>query len=61
MNADGIHKEENKVMYHFRRLTEDQVLIWNSWQQLKWNWWEVKKKKKNLEKIANTHGQAIRA
>lgn len=59
MNADGTYKEEKKVMFHFKPLMENLVLIYNNWQQLKWDM--VKSKKKNSKKkVAKTHGQAIR-
>lgn len=45
MNADGTYKEEKKVMFHFKPLMENLVLIYNNWQQLKWDM--VKSKKKN--------------
>ena len=45
-------------MDHFKWLKEDQILIWNSWQQLKQNWWKVRK---NKVLIGNTQGQAIKA
>lgn len=33
MNVAKTHKEEKKVMHHFKLPKEDQVLIENSWQQ----------------------------
>lgn len=43
-------------MDHFKWPKEDQILIWNSWQQLKQNWW-----KGIFFLIGNTQGQAIKA